>query len=200
MAEPLDIHAVTAERVADVAELFTSNGTTRGCWCMYFIASHAEYRRGYGAGNRAGFEALAATSDEPMGLLAYRDGSPVGWIAAGPRSRYSRAIAPRAKILAERDPAEDDDVWLVPCFFTRTGHRRQGVTAALLDAAVELAATHGATAIEGFPRSAGQEHSPDDFLGREEGFAACGFECIARPTPRRVVMRRNLGEPTAPVG
>jgi GNAT superfamily N-acetyltransferase len=192
MSADFAIRAVTGERLADVADLFTTNGTTRGCWCMYHIATAEEYRRGYGAGNRAAFESLADEGNEPLGLLAYRDGVPVGWVAAGPRRRYARAIGPRSKILAERDSAEDDDVWLVPCFFTRGGHRRQGVTSALLAAAVELAARHGATAVEGFPRSSGQKFSADDYLGREDVFAACGFDCVTRPTPRRVVMRRDL--------
>jgi GNAT superfamily N-acetyltransferase len=188
----LTIHAVKPPRLADLAELFESNGVTRGCWCMYFIASRAEFSAGFGAGNRSAFERLASQRDEPVGLLAYADSRPVGWCAAGPRARYPRTIGPRVRILAARNAAEDGDVWLVPCFFVRVGERGRGVTAALLDAAVELAAAHGAAAIEGFPRAAGQPPSPDDYLGHEELFAACGFRAIDRPTPRRVVMRRDL--------
>jgi GNAT superfamily N-acetyltransferase len=159
---------------------------------MYFIASRAEFGAGFGAGNRDAFERLASESDEPVGLLAYVDSRPVGWCAAGPRARYPRTIGPRARILAARDAAEDSDVWLVPCFFVRVGERGRGVTAALLDAAVELATAQGAVAIEGFPRAAGQPPSPDDYLGHEDLFAACGFRVLDRPTPRRVVMRRDL--------
>ena len=187
------VRPVIAERLDDVADLFGSNGTTRGCWCMYFIATRAEYSAGWkGRGNRTSFETLARASDTPIGLLAYRDGTPIGWCAVGPRSRYERTLGPRVRILAGRDRAEDDTVWLVPCFFVRVGERGHGVTRALLDAAVELASSHGAPAIEGFPRSAGQPPSPDDYLGREETFAESGFSCIARPTPRRAVMRRDL--------
>jgi GNAT superfamily N-acetyltransferase len=192
-SDDVEVRAVTADRLADVADLFASNGTTRGCWCMYFIASRHDFGSGYRGGNRKAFEALLADSPVPFGLLAYRDGRPVGWCAAGPRSRYPRAIGPRARILAKRDPAEDDDVWLVPCFFVRVGERGSGITSVLLDAAVELARAHGATAVEGFPRSAGQAPSPDDFLGREELFASCGFQPVDAPTPRRTVMRRSLG-------
>jgi GNAT superfamily N-acetyltransferase len=186
------IRPVTRSRLADLADLFDTNGVTRGCWCMYFIATRAEFGAGYGAGNRAAFEQLAASSVGPVGLLAYADGRPIGWCAAGPRSRYPRTIGARARILAARDPAEDDDVWLVPCFFVRVGERGRGITTALLDAAVELAGAHRAVAIEGFPRAAGQPPSPDDYLGREEVFAACGFTVTDRPTPHRVVMRREL--------
>lgn len=188
----LDIHPVTADRLGDLARLFETNGTTRGCWCMYFIAPRAEFGAGMRGGNRARFEELAVDADPPMGLLAYRQAAPVGWCAIGPRSRYPRAIGPRATILKGRDPAEDDEVWLVTCFFVRVGARRQGATRKLLTAAVELAEQSGARAIEGFPRAAGQPSSPDDYLGHEDVFAACGFDCIARPTPRRAVMRRDL--------
>jgi GNAT superfamily N-acetyltransferase len=188
----LAVHPVTPQRLADLADLFDSSGVTRGCWCMYFISSRAEFGAGYGAGNRAAFEQLACRSVEPLGLLAYAGTNPVGWCAGGPRARYPRTIGPRARILAARDAAEDDVVWLVPCFFVRAGERGHGVTGALLDAAVELADAHGATAIEGFPRAAGQPPSPDDYLGREEWFASRGFTPIDRPTPRRVVMRRDL--------
>jgi GNAT superfamily N-acetyltransferase len=86
--------------------------------------------------------------------------------------------------------SEDDQVWLVPCFFVRVGSRRQGITRELLRAAVELARTRGATAIEGWPLTG--KPSADEYLGREQVFAACGFKQVRRPTPRRVVMRLDL--------
>lgn len=191
--EDVNIEPVTAGRLGDLADLFGSNGTTRGCWCMFFIAERAEFDPGMkNGGNRRAFEALAAGADPPMGLLAYDAGAPVGWCALGPRSRYPRTIGPRSLILKDRDPEEDDDVWLVPCFFVRVGSRRKGLTRRLLSAAVELAERSGARAVEGFPRAADQRPTPDDYLGKERVFAACGFTCIARPTPRRAVMRRDL--------
>ncbi len=81
-------------------------------------------------------------------------------------------------------------MWLVQCFFVRVGSRRRGVTRELLDAAVALAQKHGAKAIEGWPLS--RKSSADGYLGREQVFAASGFAPVARPSPRRVVMRRNL--------
>ena len=191
----MDIRPVTADRLDDLADLFESHVTPRGCWRMAFIGSYSDFRQGWiDGGNRVRFEELAETSDVPVGLLAYVDERPVGWCATGPRSRYNRAIGPRATIMKGRDPTEDDDVWFVPCFFSRVGTRRSGATYALLEAAVELAREHGAKAIEGFP-VAGNKRGVDEFIGREHLFAACGFECIARPSPRRAVMRRELATP-----
>lgn len=160
---------------------------------MWFINPANEVRAGWrGGGNRSAFEELAQTADPPLGLLAYDAGRPIGWVATGPRSRYPRAIGPRATILKGRDPDEDDLVWLLPCFFVRVGHRRTGVTAALVAAAVELADSHGAVAVEGFPIADAYPKSQDDYVGKQRRFGECGFRCIAEPSPRRVVMRRDL--------
>ncbi len=184
------IRPVDASRLEDLDELFLTNGSTRGCRCMWFIATAKERHANWGEGNRKAFEKHTRATKLPMGLLAYSDGVPVGWCAAGPRSRYPTAYGPRTKILkATRDPDEDDSVWLVPCFFVRVGHRGAGTTRALLNAAAELARSNSATAIEGFP-VAGM--GSDEFLGTEKLFEECGFTCIDRPSPRRAVMRREL--------
>jgi len=94
--------------------------------------------------------------------------------------------------MTRRDPDEDADVWFVPCFFVRTGSRRAGITEQLLRAVVTYAGKHGATAVEGFPLAGDGPHKTDRYLGTEPLFAACGFTAIARPTPRRVIMRREL--------
>jgi GNAT superfamily N-acetyltransferase len=188
----VDIRSLNGDRCADVTDLFESNATTRGCWCMWFLLSTSEVQGGWGDGNRDDFLTRAAASDVPYGALAYEDGTPVGWCAAGPRSRYARAL--RSPILKNtRDPDEDDAVWLVPCFFTRVGHRRQGVRGRLLAAVVEQARAAGAAAIEGFPLAGDGPHDRTDrYLGTEPLFAAQGFRVVARPSPRRVVMRLDL--------
>lgn len=160
---------------------------------MWFVNPAEEVRAGWrDGGNRHAFEALARTADPPLGLLAYERDRPIGWLATGPRSRYPRATGPRARILRDRDTSEDDEVWLLPCFFVRVGHRRTGVTRALIAAAVEQARAHGATAVEGFPIADAYPKSQDDYVGKQRRFAECGFTCIAEPSERRVVMRRDL--------
>ena len=132
---------------------------------------------------------MASADVPPGGLLAYDDGTPVGWCATGPRSRYTRAL--RSPLLATRDPDEDHTVWLVPCFFVRSGHRRSGVTFELLVAAIDQSRRYNATAIEGFPLAGAGPHKADRYYGTEPLFAACGFSVVHRPSPGRVVMRRT---------
>ena len=81
---------------------------------------------------------------------------------------------------------------MLPCFFVRVGYRRTGVTAALVAAAVDAAEAHGARAVEGFPIADGYPKSQDDYVGKQRRFEECGFTCVAEPSPRRVVMRRDL--------
>lgn len=192
----IDIHPATPDRLADLASLFGTNGTTRGCWCTYFLTTSKEFSSGWGRANRARFERVAR-AEPPAGLLAYQAGEPVGWCAAGPRARYSRAL--RSPVLKGREADEDTSVWLVPCFFVRRDARHCGVTRQLLEAAVQLAADHGATAVEGFPRAGDTRLAAGDaYLGAEPVFAACGFTVVSRPTPKRVVMRRDLATSLRP--
>lgn len=192
--DELTILPATTDRLADVAALFGTNGTTRGCYCAWFLIPAKQCRAGWGAGNQAAFEERARSETLPMGLLAYAGEQPIGWCAAGPRARFERAL--NARVLRGHDPAEDGRVWLVPCFFVRVGHRRQGVMRALLGGAVKLAAEHGATAVEGFPLSGEARRSTGDaFLGVEPLFAELGFAVVDRPTGNRVVMRRDLAAP-----
>jgi hypothetical protein len=186
----MEIVPLAPRRLADAASLLESSPTTRGCWCMWFLLSSREAQAGWGELNRSRFTALAARDDPPAGLLAYQDGIPVGWCAMGPRSRYPRVL--RSPLMAGRDPAEDDTVWFVPCFFVRRGARRAGLTAGLLGAVVGHARNSAATAIEGFPLAGQGPHTSDRYLGTEPMFAACGFSPVARPSPRRVVMRLDI--------
>ena len=182
---------LTPSRLDDLATLFGTSKTTNGCYCMWFLIPAKECHAGWGEVNKAAFEERAQAERRPMGLLAYREGEPVGWCAAGPRSRYARAL--RSPVLKGRDADEDDRVWLVPCFFVKTGARKLGVMRGLLEKAVDLAAKNRATAIEGFPLAGDRRRdSASAYLGVEPLFASCGFDVVARPTEGRVHMRRPL--------
>jgi GNAT superfamily N-acetyltransferase len=187
----VEVHPLTADRLADLDALFGTNKTTAGCQCMWFLVPSKQCHDGWGEVNRAAFASITRDEPAPTGLLAYRDGEPVGWVAAGPRKRFARAL--RSPILKERDAGEDDAVWLVPCFFVRRDARRSGVTRGLLEAAIALARSHGARAVEGFPLAGDKRRSTmEAFLGVEPLFASCGFTAVSWPSASRVVMRKEL--------
>ncbi|NNF68827.1 MAG: GNAT family N-acetyltransferase [Acidimicrobiia bacterium] len=179
----------------DLDELFGSDEVADRCWCMWFITRVKDFRSAGREGNRAALLDLVAVEEQPVGLIAYRDGSPVGWCAVGPRSRYDRAV--KTPTMRGHDPAENDTVWFVPCFFIRPTARRQGVAAALLRAAIAMATEHGAQAIEGFPQAGDRTRSRGSNFqtGVEPLFEQAGFEPVRRPSDNRVIMRRELGRP-----
>jgi GNAT superfamily N-acetyltransferase len=187
----LTVHPMTGERLDDLATLFAATKTTTGCFCMWNILPAKVCSAGWSGANRVAFEAAVQAEPEPLGLLAYRDDEPVGWVAAGPRARYARALG--SPILRAHDPAEDATVWLVTCFFVRRQARRTGVTRVLLQHAVDLARDSGAVAIEGYPL-AGDARRPagDAYVGVEPLYASLGFTVTDRPTEARVIMRRPL--------
>ena len=189
----VDVVPLTEDRLDDFGRLLCEQPESRGCWCMWFIRPVAEYHRVGDAGNRDAFTDLVRSAPTPMGLLAYDRGSVAGWCAAGPRDRYVRIL--RAPTMRVRDRAEDSSAWLVPCFLIRSDLRRTGVATALLNAAVELAASSGAPAIEGFPLAGSRSRSKSaDFMtGTETLFTGCGFRPVHRPSDNRVIMRRDLG-------
>lgn len=176
-----------------VAELFEAQRNTRHCWCMAPCETSGRFAVGWlTGGNRRRFEAQVMSEQPPMGVLAFSSEQPIGWCACGPRSRYVTADHGRGGILRERNPGEDDVVWLLACFFVREAFRRQGVTDALMRAAVDLAEREGALAVEGWPAAEPHQRAADAFLGRESAFERLGFSCIGRPRLGRALMRLTI--------
>ena len=137
-------------------------------------------------------------SPTTSGLLAYLDdGTPVGWCAVEPRRHYERLLSGRLPVPWKgRDEDRDDPgVWAITCLVTRKGHRRTGVSAALVAAAVPFARSRGARALEGYPMTTvpGRDVTWGELhVGARSSFAAAGFTEVSHPTPRRFVMRVEL--------
>jgi GNAT superfamily N-acetyltransferase len=111
------------------------------------------------------------------GLLAYLDGEIFGWVAVAPRGELSRVDKSKAT------PRVDGvDVWVVPCITVRKRARGRGVALALIEAAVDYAARHGAPAVEAYARAGGRRvHDDLVFFGTEPLFRRAGFRVIRRP-------------------
>ncbi len=179
----------------DLAALLGSDESSSKCWCMWFIDTVKDFHTAGSEGNRARFEALARSAAEPMGLLAYRAGIPVGWCAIGPMERFARAMrTPTLRGYA----APPGKTWFVPCFYIHPEHRRSGITRLLLEQAVFLSAEHRAELVAGFP-VAGQRpaSSGDRQVGSQGVFASLGFVAAHRPSGNRVVMQRAVVRATS---
>jgi len=188
----LEIHPLTRDRWDDLVTVFDRPGDPKGCWCMFYRVRGRDFDRLWGQGARAAFRKVVADG-APPGLLAYRDGTPVGWVAVAPREAYPRVL--NSPVLRPVDDAPA--CWAIVCFYVVRGERRGGIAAALLEAAVDFAADHGAAAVEGYPKdTAGtKRHANEMFVGSRSMFQAAGFEEVARRSPQRPIMRRRLSRP-----
>ena len=78
---------------ADLQTVFGTSGPAARCQCQRFKLRRKEYFNGFPAEERADrlreqTDAGHPESDTTCGLVAYRDGKPVGWCAVEPRSHY----------------------------------------------------------------------------------------------------------------
>jgi GNAT superfamily N-acetyltransferase len=179
----MEIVPLTPDRYDDLATLFGATAVTRHCYCTWFLMLDPLRREVWEAGGaRDVFE-----RDAPGGVLGYREGIPAGWCAVGPYAAYPRLV--KSKLWTGADP----DAWVVTCFYLHRTTRHQGLTRALLEAAVAYAAEQGATAVEGVPRRTGVPTSPGDgYVGYQQAFADCGFIVRSATSDKRILMRREL--------
>lgn len=183
--EGLDVRPVTPEHWDDLAELAGERGFTSGCWCMWWRVTSKEFDERHGAGLRRDLHRLVDAGPEP-GLLAYVDGVPAGWVAVAPRDEYPRLDrSPKLRRL------DDRPVWSITCFTIDRRHRRRGMAAVLLDAAVDFARERGAEVVEGYPidTAGGKRSSAELYTGTLAMFERAGFEEVARRGGRPIVRR-----------
>lgn len=189
----LEAHPLTPERWPDLEALFAARGCSvaRGCWCMYYRQSGGQGGASAQASRaRANKSALKALVDDarPPGLIGYRDGQPVGWVALGPRPDFARLA--RSPVMK---PVDDLPVWSVVCFVVPSPFRGQGVAQALLDAAIAHARRHGARLVEAYPvDKAGRCDDDNMWFGAKSMYDRAGFVEVARRKPQRPVVRLKL--------
>jgi GNAT superfamily N-acetyltransferase len=199
----------------DVERLFGGPGEPSRCWCRYFALTGPEYTALSPAARKEQLKDKFDAGPPAPGILAYRDGDPVGWCAVEPRECYPRVLRSRvlrsaeASVRAEAELTAADaaasgtsgGIWAVTCFVVAAGHRRSGVAAALLRAAVDHARFHGADVVEGYPVDPAQRPgagASDLYHGTLGLFLGAGFDVVSTAVPGRAVVRLRLaGDSTA---
>ena len=189
------VRPVTADRWEDLAALFGPSGAFSHCWCTWWRQTATEFSSGIeakGAANRALMHDIVEAGSEP-GMLAYRDGRPVGWISVAPRTQFGRILRSR-RIGPDPEEAADDRVWSVVCFWIPRRERGRGVANDLLTAAVDHARARGARALEAYPvdTAGGRHPAANLFTGTLSMFQRAGFQEVDRPRGAQLVMRRDL--------
>ena len=184
---------LTIGRFSDMQQVFGEKGVARQCFCMHWRRPDGGFGDSGDSGdsgdhrdNCERFHDLVA-DDHPPGLLGYVDDAPVGWVQVGPRSDFP--TLGRSRLFK---PVDQADPWSINCFVVRVGHRREGVAAGLLAAAVEFAAANGAELIEAYPVDGPRQSAVDYFTGTMGMFTRAGFEEVARRNETRPVVRLKV--------
>ncbi|GAA1501961.1 GNAT family N-acetyltransferase [Nocardioides humi] len=143
------------------------------CWCLsYRIPSKLNTTL---HGPERGDYVARLLEDGPLGVLAYDGDEPVGWAAVAPRADTTFATN-------RRIPHVDDlPVWSVWCIRVRPGHRRKGISHALIRGAVGFAREHGAPALEAYPldNKGAKVDLTMAYPGLRKNFEAAGFRYVA---------------------
>ncbi|WP_404348974.1 GNAT family N-acetyltransferase [Phycicoccus jejuensis] len=188
-----ETHPVTPDRFEDFADVVNPNRRATHCWCLSHRLRQREIDE-LGDGSREQAARRLCERAVPPGVVTYRDSVPVGWCNIGARSDIPRLVHS-----TRIHPVDDVPVWSIVCVVVRGGHRRQGVTAHLIEGAVAWAAEQGAPAVEAHPVDPGERRLDLTmaFVGTRAMFERAGFEEVgvtdatASGMPR-LVMRRTL--------
>jgi GNAT superfamily N-acetyltransferase len=143
-------------------------GGCGGCWCMSWRVMPKIFSAQKGEGNKKAMHKLVKAG-EPIGIIGYHKGEPIGWCAVAPREKYPRLE--NSKVLA---PVDDNPVWSVTCFFIEKGFRRKGLSSEFLKGAVSY-----------------DKNMPAAFAwtGIPSAFKKAGFKEAARRSKSRPIMR-----------
>ena len=111
----------------DLQTVLGTRGDPSRCQCQRYRMQPGESWNSVGA-EELGFRLRTQTdcghpkSKTTSGLVAYRDGEPVGWCAVAPRAAHPRLLLKtRVPWEGRAEDKADDSVWAVTCFVTRGG-------------------------------------------------------------------------------
>ncbi len=164
------------------------------CWCLSHRLPAKQNRELLGSARGEYVRSLTRKNIKP-GVLGYDGDEVVGWAAVAPRAELPFARSTKIP------HADDLPVWSVWCLRVRPGHRRRGISHALLRGAVDYARSQGAPAVEGYPvDNQGQKVDLTmAYVGTRALFEAAGFTLAARTDATsggfpRVLMRLDLSD------
>lgn len=190
----VSVEAASADRFADVQHALAGGGDGASCQCQWWTLTNAQFSA-TGVDDRRRMLHDEIDVDPPPGLVAYVEGAAAGWVRVGPRVRQPRLERTRAFASVSEQPWDDESVWAVTCFVVRKERRREGLNAALLEAAIPFARDGGARILEAYPidPEADRRHTANSlFHGVLSTFLAAGFREVGRSRPDRVVVSLDL--------
>lgn len=183
------------------AELVERNGGVfGGCWCMghHRTPDGISFHAVPGIDKRAAKEALVRQGKAHAAVVFDEHGLAQGWAKFG-RLDELPLLAQHRRAYEKDDPVLPD--WRIPCFYTDTRHRRDGIARAALGGALDMIAQSGGGTVESIPElvSGRTAHGRFLFSASVELFEDHGFTKVRRLGKWAWLVRRVV-EPGATAG
>lgn len=183
MRAELEVVRAGAVPWADILRLFGPAGASNGCWCQYWLLGPDYHRRDREANRDDLHHQVDA---DRAGIVALRDGEPVGWARLTHRSQLGYLT--RRFV---RYPFPQDDPLSLACFSVRPQARGEGVMPALIDGALREA-DRAKSPLEAYPIDpAAPSATKNRFSGILPVFLLLGFTEIGRLSEDRAVVRSD---------
>jgi GNAT superfamily N-acetyltransferase len=93
-----------------------------------------------------------------------------------------------------RTDLDIEDVWSLPCLVVKRSHRRKGLNAVLVKAAIEFVRDQGGEILEAYPWDTTETKSDSVvYTGLASTFERLGFEVVQRRADHKPMMRMSVG-------
>jgi GNAT superfamily N-acetyltransferase len=171
---------------------FADNPEWAKCYCHFYNVPRAiDWPSLSASQNRTAMQArieVAATE----GFLAYDGADVVGWLNAQPRHVLPHCFD-RMRIEPTPMPCEAFEAAVIVCFVVAPQMRRQGISRALLTAALAAFESRGIKVVDAFPFKSGASNlAADHYHGSLSLFLDQGFS-VLREDESLTVVRKMLG-------
>jgi GNAT superfamily N-acetyltransferase len=169
-------------------ELMGEKGGCGNCWCMYFRLPPKTFQENKPDDNKRMMKQLVKKGMS-LGLIAFLDKKPAGWIAFAPREDYVKLENTRIF-----KPLDDKPVWSITCFFIKREFRHQGLSGQLIKGVVDFARKKKIKTLEAYPAIPYAENVPHPFLwvGVLSSFIKNGFKIVKQSSNSRAMVRLEL--------
>jgi len=187
--QTLEIRALSPALLPDFlaffeGDAFADNPKWRSCYCQFLHVDHAkvDWATRTAEQNRAAACERICTK-RMQGYLAYRDGKPVGWCNAAPRTMLDA--------FADESVPDPGRIGQIGCFVVAKTHRRTGVAAALLQAACDGLKAQGLAFAEATPLAEASSDAKAHY-GPLALYLSAGFSVVRPGDDGRLLVRRQL--------
>lgn len=165
-------------------DAFADNPKWSFCFCQFLYVDHAEvdWPARTAQENRAAACNRIGTN-RMQGYLAYRDGKPIGWCNAAPRTMM--------EAFADEPDPDASRIGQITCFVVAKPHRRSGVATSLLHAACAGLKAQGLAIAEASPLADASNEAQHHY-GPLSMYLAAGFVIHRKDDDGTVYVRRRL--------